>query len=540
MKLDDPYESPAAQSWRIIDGSTITEDRRFEADVVIIGSGAGGGIAAEIFSRAGRRVLLVEEGALRTSRHFDLDEGTAYRQLYQEGVTRLTDDGSIAIMQGRTVGGSTTVNWTSSFRTPSQTTAHWQAHYGFQEIRDETLRPWFDILEKRLSISPWLAPNLNNDAIRRGSERLSWSWKPIPRNVKGCWNLGYCGFGCPTNAKQSMLVTSIPAALTHGTTLLHQVRAQQLHATNGRITGLSAVVADRPSIKINIQASLFLLAGGAIGSPALLLRSEQIPDPYQRVGRRTFLHPSVFTFGQMEKEVAPYHGAPQSIYCDEFQWANVATGVNGTEGPMGYKIEATPMPPIFSSVLMRGFGTAHREKLQKLSTSAGLLALLRDGFHPDSPGGTVTLRSDDTPVLSYPFTDYLTDGVRRAFLSMTEMLFAAGAKAVHVGHNDSELYPTWSAAKQAINNLDFRPLMFRLGSAHVMGGCAMGPDPRSAVVNEKGQHHHVENLYICDGSQFPTSIGANPQLSIFASSARIAHNIIGDDEIYFDAQYLPK
>ena len=126
--IRDPWEN-ADQRWQVIDGAQQTRDRTLEADVVIIGTGAGGGVSAEILSQRGLKVILVEAGRLRSSRDFNLDEGDAYRHLYQEGALRATKDGAITILQGRTVGGTTVVNWTSSFRTPEQTLDFWQRQY---------------------------------------------------------------------------------------------------------------------------------------------------------------------------------------------------------------------------------------------------------------------------------------------------------------------------------------------------------------------------------------------------------------------------
>lgn len=528
MKIGDLYKSDLARSWHIVDASTLSEEVQLDADVVIIGSGAGGGLAAEIFSRAGHRVILVEEGALNTSSNFDLDELNAYTRLYQDGLTRSTVDGAIAIMQGQTVGGGTTVNWTASFRTPSQTLEHWRADWGLAELSDAVLDPWFDIVEKRLSIAPWLSPNANNDALRQGCEALSWHWAPIPRNVKGCWNLGYCGLGCPTNAKQSMLVTAIPAALAHGATLVHRLRVHELLIADGKVDGVLAKAQNAAGTAVRLKAKHYILAAGAIGTPSILLRSAALPDPYALVGQRTFLHPTVFAYGVMPKDIEGFRGAPQSIYCDHFQW------LDGVSGPMGYKIEASGLHPAFAAVGMRGAGSRHREKMLALPHSCSLIALLRDGFHEESAGGTVDVADNGSALIDYPLTPYLFNGVRRAYLSMAELLFAAGARGVHVGHSDSAIYKSWAEAKQQIAALDLEPLLFRLGSAHVMGGCPMGSDDRRSVVNTKGQHHQLENLYICDGSLFPTSIGANPQLSIYAMAARIAHGIIGDGKVHFD------
>lgn len=151
-----------------------------------------------------------------------------------------------------------------------------------------------------------------------------------------------------------------------------------------------------------------------------------------------------------------------------------------------------------------------------------MLALLRDGFHPQSQGGSVELRGDGSPVLDYPVTDYLRDGLRRAYRSMAQVQFAAGAAEVTPVHSDASAAASLEQALAMIDRLPLEPFRTRLGSAHVMGGCAMGEDPRQAVCDSLGRHHQLENLSVHDGSLFPTSIGANPQLSVYAISARLS------------------
>ncbi len=163
-------------------------------------------------TQAGLAVILVEEGPLATAADFRMLESEAYPTLYQESAARKTKDKAIGILQGRCVGGGTTVNWTSSFRTPAATLACWQRTYGLEGFAPADLAPWFERMESRLAIAPWeVAPNANNEALARGAAKLGIPVTTIRRNVKGCWNLGYCGLGCPTNAKQSMLVTTVPS-----------------------------------------------------------------------------------------------------------------------------------------------------------------------------------------------------------------------------------------------------------------------------------------------------------------------------------------
>jgi len=506
----------------IYDASHFDSDKTFDVDVAIVGTGAGGGTSAEILSHAGLRVLMVEEGPYWTAADFKMLESRSYPNLYQESAARKTKDKGINILQGRAVGGSTTVNWTSSFRTPSATLAYWRDRFALQDFTDEHLAPWFAKMEKRLSIMPWAEPpNANNDVLRRGAAALNIPAAVIPRNVKGCWNLGYCGMGCPKNAKQSMLVTTIPSALERGATLLSRTRAQRLVAdTNGRVVSLECVAMDSQGIRatahrITIRARHFVLAGGAIGSPGLLLRSD-LPDPYRLVGKRTFLHPTVISAATMPEVVDPFSGAPQSIYSDHFLY------VDPIDGPIGYKLEVPPLHPVLTSTTMTGYGLQSARAMENLRYTSAIIALLRDGFHEQSSGGTVELKNDGTPVLDYPITEYVWDGARRALQTMAQIQFAAGAKSVLPLHENATPYTSLEAARAAIAGFPMEVLRTRVASAHVMGGCGMGSAPKTSVIDGDGSHHHVENLSVFDGSMFPTSIGANPQLSIYGIVARNA------------------
>ena len=513
--IRDPITEGLARGWKVTDGRRLERDQTLEADVVIVGTGAGGATAADLCSRAGLQVVMVEEGPLKSSSDFRMLEAEAYPQLYQESAARKTADKAINILQGRAVGGSTTVNWTSSFRTPADTLAHWREHHGLQDFTPEALAPWFDSVERDLSIAPWaVAPNANNEALRRGGQALGIPVEVISRNVKACWNLGYCGVGCPTNAKQSMLVTAIPQALERGAQLLHSVRAQRLLRTGDRITALEAWAMDasglypRP-VRVTVKAPHFIVAGGAINSPALLLRSD-IPDEGQLIGQRTFLHPTVVGAALMPQPVRGDAGAPQSLYSDHF------LHTQAPDGPIGFKLESAPLHPVLFATNLHGYGAAHHELMQAFGHTQVLLALMRDGFHERSPGGRVRLRRDGTPELDYPLHDYLWEGARRAFKAMAEIQFAAGAQRVTVVHEQAVLWDRWEAARRGIDALDLRPLLTRVVSAHVMGGCAMGADPRRAVTDGRGRVHGLRNLQVADGSLFPTSLGANPQETIYA------------------------
>ncbi len=269
---------------------------------------------------------------------------------------------------------------------------------------------------------------------------------------------------------------------------------------------------DPTGIHIRIEAKYVVLAGGGINSPALLLRSKA-HDPYNRIGKRTFLHPTIVCTADMPHKIEAFYGAPQSVHSNQFLWRD------GVAGKMGYKIEVAPLHPALAATVFNAFGKTHAEIMARIPYFNPMIALMRDGFHEDSPGGNVSLRDDGSPELDYALTDYLWEGVRHAYLSMAECQFAAGAKHVMLAHLGTRPYKSCSEARQEIRKLTFTPHHTNLFSAHVMGGCAMGEDPRQSVVNSLGHHHHIENLSIIDGSTFPTSVGANPSLPIYAMAA---------------------
>ncbi len=517
----DPIREGLARGWRVHGGAFKPLPKTLECDVAIVGTGAGAGITAELLTHAGLSVVMIEEGPLKSSSDFRQLESDAYPQLYQESGARKTADKAIQILQGRSVGGSTTVNWTSSFRTPTATLDHWRERFGLAGFSDASLSPWFMGAEQRLNVGAWLTPpNENNDLLRRGALKLGITAPAILRNVRGCWNLGSCGMGCPTNAKQSMLVTTVPVALDRGAALLVQTRALKLELQGGRATAvLCAEVAQDgeplSSARTRVVARHVVVAGGAINSPALLLRS-QAPDPHRRLGSRTFLHPTVISAARFAQEVKGWEGAPQTIYSDHFM------DVQAIDGPIGYKLEAPPLYPLIFATTMGGFGQEMGDKLKALPNSHALIALLRDGFHEQSVGGQVKLRSDGSPVLDYPITDFVMDGARRAFWSMAEIQFAAGAQSVMVGHEQAPTVTTWPQARAMINRLALKPLLTKMVSAHVMGGCGMAAHEARGTVRPDGTHWQLENVSVHDGSIFPTSIGANPQLSIYGITNMMA------------------
>ncbi len=512
----------------IIDASALAQDQTLDCDVVIVGTGAGGGFAAEVLSQAGLKVVMLEAGGYHRTEDFSQNEGVAFPMLYQQSGAQRTKDQAIAVFQGQTVGGTTVVNWTSSFRTPPKTLAHWAAVHAVKDADVETMAPYFEAVEQRLNIHEWteIAPNENNAVLQRGCEKLGISWDRMHRNVRGCGNTGLCGLGCPLNAKQSMLITTIPEALKNGATLIYRARAETISLQGDRAVGVVAHALDARGVektgrKLTIKARHVVVSAGSIRSPGLLLRSKT-PDPSGLTGARTFLHPVSASMAVMPNRVDGYQGAPQSIYSDAYMWPD--------DDRIGFKLETTPLQPVFAlGNFDKSMGASHAALIKRFTYMHSQVALLRDGFHPQAAGGRVELQDVEaygaSEVLDYPLNDYLRDGFRRSLLAMMEVQFAGGADYVVPWHMQSQPLRSFDAAKAWLDQASFEIGRMQYGSAHVMGGCAMGEDPKTSVVDSYGAHHQVEGLSVFDGSIFPTSIGANPQESVYGFSLRNARKL---------------
>ena len=439
--LNDFVIEGIQKGWRHIDASVKTNNETFETDVLIIGSGAGGGTTAEILAKAGLDIIILEEGPFKTSKDFQMKEDEAYSMLYQESASRQTKDRGIKIFQGRMVGGGTGINWTTCFRTPASTLNYWSDQMNVNGLTEIEMKPWFEWVEKRYKIKSWnLPPNINNSLLEKGCKKLGISFGKISRNVEGCQNLGYCGTGCPTNAKQSTNVTTIPGALAEGAILISKVRADKFIIKNGRIDSLKCRsmnhIGNFPSRNfITIKAKHYVLAAGGIGSPGILLRSKnKILNPYGLVGKRTFLHPVNLSGAIMPYKVYGEYGAPQTSFSDHF----IDTRINNEKS--GFKLECPPLQPMLVATNLEGHGSFHAKIMKKRPFLQVLIALQRDGFHHESIGGKVYLKKDGSPGLDYKVSRYVWDGIRDAFYVMADIQFAAGAKAVSPVHRNAGFY----------------------------------------------------------------------------------------------------
>lgn len=508
---------------RVTQGSELTGDVTETCDVCIIGSGAGGGVLAAGLVERGLDVVMLEAGGYHTRRDFDLHEESAFPKLYQGRGTRATADLAISILQGRSVGGSTTINWTTCFRTPNRILDHWARHHGLEALGGGTLDPHWSAMEERLNIHEWPREraNANNRKLLDGCEKLGWEAAPLRRNVKGCANSGFCGMGCPVDGKQSQHVTTIPDAVNGGMRLYSDVEVRQLVHDGKTVSEVRGRVMERDRDRdtahsVVVKPKVVALCGGAINNPILLFRSDL--NPNGRVGTRTFLHPVIALAGIYEEVVAPYYGAPQSIGSHQF--------IDRGADKMGYFLEAAPMHPMLTASAAGVFGGELDELMQNLPHISGLLALHVDGLLPDDNGGTVTLRADGRPNIDYPVRPHLVEAMRESHRNLTRVHLAAGAREVGTLHK-SPLRIRSEADLALLDGAEYGAMKHAIFTAHQMGGCGMGTDPETSVVDVNHRHHSVHNLFVVDGSVLPTALGVNPSHTIYGLSHRARDIVAG-------------
>jgi choline dehydrogenase-like flavoprotein len=498
----------------IYTGADIRADRTLTCDVCIVGSGAGGAFAAAKLAKAGKKVIVLEDGGFHTSDKFDMTERNMSPRLYQEAGARATADASMAIYQGRAVGGTTVINWTTCFRTPERVFNHWHQHHNVEGITHKALVPHWEAIEKELNVTKMTLEqtNKNNLVTYRGLKKLGWHADFLHRNVKNCAHTGYCGMGCPIDAKQSMLVTKIPEAVKAGADVYANAWVQSIKREGRKCTQVVAKMKDpqldkQNGVTLTVKSKVTVLAGGAINTPAILLRSEV--DANGRTGMRTFLHPAAALVGLHAELIEPFVGSPQYVHSEQF--------VERGPDKMGMLVEGGPLFPMSVGGVSPTFGKEKQALMELMPHMSLTLVLLHDGFDlgDRDEGGRVSLKPNGQPRIDYDFSERLMEGLRTAHQVGARIQLAGGAKQVISQHplyvnSEAEIESVLGKAGYAANQV-------AIGVAHVMGGCAMGTNERTSVVDSRTlRHHGFDNLFVIDGSVYPTALTVNPQMSIYA------------------------
>ena len=479
-----------------------------EVDVVIVGSGAGGAVAADSLARAGLRVVVLEEGgAYRVEEEAESRPVDKMLRLFRDnGLTFAIGSPVISLPMGRAVGGTTVVNSGTCFRTPDGVLADW-SRGGVSGITPDEMAPIFDEVEDVLGVQP-VPENVlgtNGSVARRGAEALGWSGGPIRRNIRGCHGHGTCGFGCPIDAKQAMHVSYLPRAVAAGAEVVAHARVREIWMENGRAVGVIADLldaeTDQPRAQLKVRARVTVLAAGAVYTPTLMMR-QKLGRSSGQLGRNLVIHPGAGTSALFDEELSAWRGTMQSYYVDE----HLDDGV---------LLEATFPPPGlgYSAGSLPGWGR-DKDLLGIYPRVASMGSICSDAGN-----GRVRPMGKSGVFIHYSLSDRdafrVVDGIARS----AELFFAAGAKTVY------PMLPGLASISlpkdvERIRHGRWKRSELHVSAYHPMGSARMGSDPATSVVDSWGRVWDVPGLWVLDASILPSSTHVNPQITIMALAAR--------------------
>jgi choline dehydrogenase-like flavoprotein len=494
----------------------LKDGAREECDVVIIGSGAGGAVAAYELTSAGLKVVIVEEGGTFKREDFDgrplLERvGRAYRD---QGLTFTAGNVTISLPLGRAVGGTTVVNSGTCFRTPEWVLESWGRDHGVKDTDAQTMSPYFAQAEEVLNVTPVPDEILGNNGgkLRDGAKAMGWSAGPIPRNIRDCHGSGQCAFGCPRDAKQAMHLSYLPLAGKQGARIFAHSVVRAIRHDGVRATGVSVQLHDPETHAsrgvMEIRARAVVVAAGAVHTPGLL-QSSGLAGQSRQVGRNLRIHPGAGAMALFDEDLYAWKGTMQSYYVDEKLRSD------------GIILEATMPPPgvSYSAGALPFWGEKLMQHVADYSRMASVGMMVSDQC-----SGRVIRRPGGKALMLYNMGRLEAQRLAKAVVMAGEAYFAAGAREFYpmvrgtsVVHDREEL--------RQIEPDRVRPQDLKLSAYHPMGTARMGEDPKRSVVDSYGRAHHCEGLYVCDASLFPSSTAVNPQLTIMATAHRIGRRL---------------
>ena len=509
-----------------------------EADVVVVGSGAGGGVVAAMLAEAGRSVVVLEAGPFVDEATMPRDELDAFGRLYLNHGLLATWDGSVTMLAGSGVGGGTLVNWATSMPASPAVRAMWRREHGLRDLEDGDI--WGDdvaTLEDELSVTPVRRPPPKDQAILMGAERLGWEAAAARRNALECDDCGSCPFGCRRGSKQAGIRVHLARAAQAGARIVPQVRVTRILIERDRAVGVQAralVPGSDPEPRVRplvVRARQVVLAAGALRSPALLQASGV---RHRSIGRHLQLHPVPVVAGRMTMPVDMWHGPMQGARSLQF--------ADDEDGRHGYVIESAPGHPGLLAMALPWEGIdEHASAMRDARYLAPLVAVTRDGGT-----GRVSLTRAGRVRIDYRLDAIGVTTLRHAALRMARLARAAGAGEIVVAGTPAIRFTPVRASPESdaaaygrfedvVARMDFRPNRGSVFSAHQMGTVRMGAAPRDHPCDPNGRvrarargDRLVAGLYVADASLFPTALGVNPMLTVMALARRVGRTILAE------------
>lgn len=482
----------------------LKDETTLSCDVVVIGSGAGGGVVAAELARAGQHVIVVEKSGYYREQEFNGVEFTAYERLYENRAVLATRDLGVIVLAGSALGGGTVINWAACLRTPEHVRVEWEQEYACSEFTASAFNAALNTVSARLGVNETEAwPNKQAQILERACDRLGLGCGVIPQNRVGCDapdECGWCCLGCARGAKQSTARTYLQDAAQHGAQFLVNAHVEKVLIENGRAAGVQVQAAGRA---LNIRARASVLAAGSLHSPAVLLRSG-LTNP--NIGTNLRLHPTVPVFGDYEDVIEPWRGPMLTRYVPHL------TNLDGNH--YGVVIEHPPAHPgLIGLGLPWLSGAQHKASVARAAHRAIFIVITRD-----REGGRVTVDKQGRPVLHYKLSKRDGHHLMRGLQESFRLHQAAGATEIGGTHSGLEPYRTGDLEMylHQLEQTGLRANSYNLFSAHQMGTCRMGGHRSQAVLTPQGEAWDVRNLFVADASAFPTASGVNPMLTIMA------------------------
>jgi choline dehydrogenase-like flavoprotein len=491
----------------------VTADLTVECGAVIVGSGAGGATMAAELAAAGIDVVVIEEGGYHPTESFTASSMRALRTLYRDGGGGMAiGKPSVLFAEGRCVGGSTVVNGGMSWQTPPRVLAHWGETDGIKAIGETDMAPYFAAVESRLSVGLQDPETIGRDSelLKAGADANDWLIVPNRRNQLHCAGSNNCNNGCPTGAKQSMLVTSVPRALSGGARLFAGCRVDRITGSGvtGRFghSGLGHSGSGHGGPRLTVRAPVVIVAGGSVQTPALLARSG-IRSSSGQLGRNLSMHPNANVIAYFDEDVTGWHGVHQAFQVREFTGDGIVLTANNLAPPM----LAAMMP-------------AHGRELGELMADYNHV-VTAGPLIEDTSTGRIRNVPGFGPQVFYQLNDQDAARVVRGVELTAQAMFAAGARRVLLPFDGA---PALHSLGE-VRSLLARPVpkrSIRLYSIHLMGTARMSEDPRRGVVDSFGQFHGRPGLFVADASIFPGPTGLNPMETVIALATRNARHLI--------------
>ncbi|XVF52221.1 hypothetical protein PTKIN_Ptkin05aG0001700 [Pterospermum kingtungense] len=502
-------------------------------DAVVVGSGSGGGVVAGVLAKAGYKVLVLEKGSYFARSNLSLLEGPSMDQMYMSGGLLATDDMGVVVLAGSTVGGGSTINWSASIRTPKHVINEWCERYELELFDSKLYKEAMDVVCEKMGVqSEIIEEGFNNAILRKGCQELGYPLNNIPRNSPPDHYCGWCCMGCKDGRKKGTSETWLVDMVKSGNGVIlpgcEAIKVLHKRRKGGQKTATGVAFqfeyAGAKDICV-VESKVTIVACGALSTPPLLKRSGL---KNANIGKNLHLHPVAMAWGYFpdapnssgawpERDKKSYEGGIMTA---------MSTVVANTDQSGYGAVLQTPSlhPGMFSGLMPWISGEDMKSRMLRFSRTAHIFALARDK-------GSGNVHSPNS--ISYQMETSDEEILQKGLDKILRILAAAGAEEIGTHHCEGKSINVKKASSHEFERFvkeessrSLRNLNTQICSAHQMGSCRMGIDPKESVVNQMGETWEVDGLFVADSSVFPTALGVNPMVTVQAIAYCTAQSVV--------------